>query len=84
MYTIQRDANQPFVSLKSKDAHVNFNWVLVPGEPAPTDTKVVLQFDTVGQSFALRTVQYGPKITRQLDKGVLGSEHTPVRTIEGQ
>jgi hypothetical protein len=81
-YTVLRDTIQPFVTLKGKEAPVSFNWVLVPGEPEPTDTKVTLRFDAVGQGYALRTVQYGPRITRQLDKGI--SEHSPVRTVEGQ
>jgi hypothetical protein len=67
-YTVQRDSTGSFVSLRGLDANHTFNWVLAPGEPAPTDSRIVLRFDTDGQSHELRSVQYAAGITSRIDK----------------
>lgn len=46
----------------------NLAWLVGPGEPAPTDSRVLLTFDRVGSSYALRSVQYKSAITHGLDK----------------
>ena len=46
-------------------------WILGPGSPNPSDHRIVLTFDRVGQKHVLRTVQYGPMITNRLDKKYL-------------
>lgn len=46
----------------------NFTWLIGPGEPAPTDSRVLLKFDHVGSSYALRAVQVKSQITARLDK----------------
>ncbi len=68
LYTVQRDSTGNIVHLRGQDATHSFNWILAPGSPAPTDDRIVLRFDTDGQSHALRSVQYGPGITSRLDK----------------
>ncbi len=54
------------VRLAGKDH--NFVWILFPGNPAPSDHNIVLTFDSAGQNYILRTVQYGGEITQRLDK----------------
>jgi len=46
----------------------DFTWLIGPGDPAPNDVRVMLTFDHVGSSYALRTVQYKSQITSRLDK----------------
>jgi hypothetical protein len=67
-YTVHRDSTGNIVSLRGRDAQHSFNWILAPGEPAPNDSRIVLRFDTDGQSHELRSIQYGPAITSRIDK----------------
>jgi hypothetical protein len=83
LYTVQRDGVSHIVTLQSKNASRIFGWVVGPGAPDPTDTRIRLRFDEDGDSRALQSVQYGPLITRNLDKHT-HSEHAQVRIIEGQ
>ena len=83
-YLVQRDLAHNFVTLKSKNAPLGFNWLIGPGNPGPTDTKVTLRFDDWGANHALQSVQYGSLITSKLDKGASGREHNPVRIVQGQ
>jgi hypothetical protein len=83
-YTIITDRSPSTVTLRNADASRSFSWLLRAGEPAPTDTRVVLRFDTQAQGFALESVQYHSLITSKLDKKASHSEHQQVRVIEGQ
>jgi hypothetical protein len=74
-YLVDKDRLSHIVTLRSVDNHEIFNWVVGPGEPAPTDTKVSLKFDQTGVNHALRSVQFGPEITSRLDKQTKQSEH---------
>jgi len=67
-YTVQRDSSGNIVSLRGRDADHSFNWILAPGEPGPTDSRIVLRFDTDGQSHELRSVQYAAGITSRISK----------------
>jgi hypothetical protein len=67
-YTVKRDSTGNIVSLRGRDAEHTFNWILAPGEPSPTDSRIVLRFDTDGQSHELRSVQYAAGITSRLNK----------------
>lgn len=51
-----------------------FKWVIHPGDPAPTDNRVVLKFDSIGSQHVLRSVQFGPMTTSRLDKRIKESE----------
>jgi hypothetical protein len=63
-----------------------FKWVLHPGDPAPTDNRVILKFAEVGSQHVLQSVQFGPMTTSRLDKKVRESEtaQTVKVTVEGQ
>jgi hypothetical protein len=65
-YTVRTDDLGSSVLLTGQSQ--GFKWVIHPGDPAPTDNRIVLKFDIVGSQYALRSVQYGPMITSRLDK----------------
>lgn len=83
-YTVLEDSVHNNVILWSKTAPVSFISMIGAGNPAPTDTKVILKFDELGDKFALKTIQYHSLITPLLDKHEKNTEHAPVRMIEGQ
>ncbi len=65
-YTVHSDDLGSSVTLMGNAR--GFKWVIHPGDPAPTDNRVILKFDAVGSRYALRSVQFGPMTTSQLDK----------------
>ncbi len=67
-YSIQKDMLAGTVTLKSEVSSESLTCLLGPGDPNPTDNKITLKFDNIGGTHALRTVQYGPQITSQLDR----------------
>ena len=69
-YVVDRDDTGSFVSITSKDTPQSATWVLAPGSPAPTESKIALKFDTVGHTHVLQSVQYGALITSKLDKNL--------------
>jgi len=69
VYVVQKDAN--FVTLVHKGYGESFTWVVGPGSAEPTDTKVALNFDTLGKTHVLQSIQFGPVITSRLDKQTL-------------
>jgi hypothetical protein len=73
-YSVEKNLIQDIVTVKSNETGLSFSSLLGPGEPSPYDTSVVLEFDQFGNSHALRTVQYGPQITRRLDRKMANSE----------
>jgi len=82
VYTIYRDPRSSTVRMQSADGARNMQWVIMPGAPAPNDSRVILTFDRGAGSYALRTVQFHSQITRRLDKKL--PEYAPTRTIMGQ
>lgn len=70
------------VRLSSADSSHTYIWIDGPGDARPTDERVILTFDAVSEGHALRTVQYGGRITRRLDKPQ--KEYTPVRVMGGE
>ena len=67
-YVATLDTNHNLLALKnSADAGVAANWAVGPADYNPTDEKLTLKFDDLGNSHALRTVQLGPRITSRLD-----------------
>jgi hypothetical protein len=83
LYTVAHEPSTNIVSLATEDGRRNFSWVMAPGDPAPTDTRVILSFDTDGQNHALRSVQFGHLITSRLDRK-RDLEEQPVRIGIGQ
>lgn len=83
-YTVIQDMTHNSVILWSNKAPLSFTSLIGAGDPAPTDSKVILKFDNFGDRFALQSIQYHSLITPRLDKHEKATEHTPVRMIEGQ
>lgn len=65
-YTVVRDDNGNAVKLVGKTG--SLVWGIRPGDPAPSNNRVVLKFDTLGSTHTLRAIQYGSMTTSQLDK----------------
>ncbi len=70
-YSVEPGPHNGFVTLTNTNNSVSFSWTLLTGEPAPSDTRIVLRFDQVGNSHMLRSVQYRSLITARLDKKAL-------------
>lgn len=83
-YSIERIGLQGFVTLESEDASHSLTLTLGPGDPAPTDTRIILKFDNLGRTYALRTVQYGPEISARLDDKAERSERVIEQIVRGQ
>jgi hypothetical protein len=66
-YTVRTDDLGSSVELLG--GQQGFKWIVHPGDPAPTDHRVVMKFVSVGSQHVLRSIQYGPMITSKLDKG---------------
>jgi len=81
-YNVAHNPTSNIVTLASNDGQ-NFSWIMAPGDPAPTDSRVILSFDKAGDNYTLRTVQYGHLITSQLDR-VKRSEERPERIVMGR
>lgn len=90
VYSIQWESTHGnLVTLKSKGVPQSFTWIVGPGDPAPGDTAVVLRFDELGETHALRSVQYGSQITSRLDTKTNQAEHAKTghvktRIVSGQ
>ncbi|MGA7339778.1 MAG: hypothetical protein WBE72_22670 [Terracidiphilus sp.] len=82
LYSIQKNGLQDSVKLEG-NSHI-FTWLIGPGDPAPTDRRVILNFDTLGSSHVLRSVQYGPMITPRLDEKHKQSTEEQEQTVQGQ
>jgi|SRR5580700_1519879 hypothetical protein len=73
-YSIHHDERSNFVTLAPKDSSRSFTSIVGAGTPSPRDYKIALKFDRVGQTHLLHSIQYGPVITRELDKRGLESD----------
>jgi hypothetical protein len=67
-YSVYRHDSGNFVTLAQKGSAQSFSTVVGPGSPGPRERKVALNFDEVGETHVLQSIQYGAKITRQLNK----------------
>lgn len=67
-YVATLDTNRNVLALRNAgDASVGANWAAGPAEYNPSDEKLTLKFDDLGNTHTLRTVQLGPRITSRLD-----------------
>ena len=84
LYSVKPNLTHGIVTLQSKDGARTFNWLLTPGDPAPSSTRVTLRFNELGNAYTLRTVEYGSLTTTRLDKKSPSNEHVHTRVIQGQ
>jgi hypothetical protein len=64
-YTVRTDDLGSSVELIG--ASNGFKWMVHPGDPAPTDRRVILKFATAGNTHVLQSVQFGPMVTSRID-----------------
>ncbi len=84
-YKVERtSADKNLVTLRSLDARNSFQWTLGPGDPAPTDDRIILSFNAEGPTHVLRSVQYGPQVTTNLDKHATMNERMTARMVQAQ
>lgn len=77
-YNIRLEQMNQVVRLTNARGHVNMVWLAGPGNPSPTDKRVVLSFDRNGSSYTLRSVQDGSTVTSRLDKKAPSEQLTEV------
>ena len=83
-YSIGHDDTTGVLTLRGENwQHANFSWIGGPGEPAPTDARVVLRFDKEGDNYTLQSVQYRSLITARLD-GKKHNQEAPSRVVMGR
>lgn len=82
VYRVDKGPMLNTVKLVSDDASRSFVWIIAPGAPNPSDSRIVLTFDNFGDTHLLQSVQYRDKITSRLDKPA--KEYVPSRIVSGQ
>jgi hypothetical protein len=65
-YQVRRDGMSNSIEMVGNAR--GFKWIIFPGDPAPTDQRVILKFASVGSRHVLRSVQFGSMTTSRLDK----------------
>ena len=81
-YTVNKDSGN-FVTLIRRGTSDIFTWVVGPGTPEPNDSKVALNFDVIGSSHVLQSIQYGTVITSRLDKKSLQESERESTRLSG-
>ena len=82
-YSVDRNDLTGVVTLRNNDWKRAFSWVATPGDPAPTDSRIILRFDKDGDNYTLQSVQYHALITPRLD-GKKSTEEMPTRIVLGR
>ena len=84
LYDVQSGPIINSVALTNEATSRRFVFLVAPGNPVPTDHRVILTFDQRGDQHALQTIQWGYKITSRLDKPSRKNEYVPTRIMSGQ
>jgi len=71
VYTVEHDSNSGFLTLERKGSADTFTWIVGPADATPSEHKIALKFDAIGNTHVLQSVQYGGLITARLDKNTL-------------
>ncbi|UWZ82953.1 hypothetical protein [Occallatibacter riparius] len=84
-YWLSRDDQRDYVTLAAKSSSQYHTSCLIgPGTPSPSESKVALNFDTVGQTHLLQSIQYGTMISGKLDRQALESERVSMAHSVGR
>lgn len=85
-YTVvRRGVSDNLVYVSSLDGSRSFSCVVGPGEPDPGTKAIKLDFDEIGGTHVLRTVQYRSLISSELDKKVIKEAmYAPTRLSQGR
>jgi hypothetical protein len=84
VYSVSKDSLHDLVILKSMDESKTFSAVLVPGDPAPSDTHIALKFDQSGNGHTLKSIQYGALTTSSLERRVRERDYDSTRLSQGR
>lgn len=67
-YVATLDLQHNLVTLSSTtDTRISAHWIAGPTDSDPYNETLTLTFDNLGDHHALRTVQFGPRVTSRLD-----------------
>jgi hypothetical protein len=86
-YLTQRDPIHNYVTLRSRNAPVGFNWILGPGDGIARSSDVRLSFAQKDQGYALDSVQFGSQTTSQSTRHLDTAphyEHKQIAAVSGQ
>jgi hypothetical protein len=83
-YTITSNMDRNVVEVASTNQPFRSLWVVAPGDPAPTDTRILLSFDVQGATHTLHSVQYGNMVTNSLDGRQLSLRYGSDLIVPGQ
>lgn len=72
-YTVHEDMQASIITLHQVNGTRNLSLAVGPGDPSPTDQRVVLRFTADGDEHALDTIQYCDRITAHLGAQSHGS-----------
>ena len=84
IYQVDKNSSGNLITLKSLDARKSISFVARPGDAAPTDNRVVLNFDRAGDDHVLRTLQYGALTSPRFDKEHKRAEFGTGRLSQGR
>jgi hypothetical protein len=84
MYQVSKNSSGNLATLKSLDTMKSVSFVLRPGDAAPTDNRVLLNFENVGETRALRTLQYGALTSPRFDRENKRAEFGTARLSQGR
>ncbi|HUB19179.1 MAG TPA: hypothetical protein VL990_11140 [Acidobacteriaceae bacterium] len=83
-YSVARNEMTGVVTLRNDDWKSSFAWIAGPGDPAPTDGRVILRFDKDSDGYTLQSVQYRNLITARLDGRKVNEEAPTTRIVLGR
>jgi hypothetical protein len=81
-YYVVRDDTQHFVGLQSQHSSQSFLWIANPS--ATRTDRVILKFDSQGNTHVLQSIQYGPLVTSRLDRKSRKTEDVSPQSAPGQ
>jgi len=83
LYTVEHESDSGFVTLLRKGSADTFTWVVGPADATPSERRITLRFDEVGNTHVLQSVQYGNLITARLDKKTLHDSERDSNQLTG-
>src|SRR5271165_4261712 len=68
VYSVKQSTNENMVTLHYLNGLASLTWLIAPGEPAPTDGRIVLRFIQADGKHVLDSIQYHALVTRHSSK----------------
>jgi hypothetical protein len=84
-YVATLESNEGILAISNENnPRISAHWIAGPADYNPTDAKLILKFDDLGNDHALRTLQLGPRITSRLDGPARHHAGSITATVNGQ